>query len=280
MSPAVKRSAAGGTGSHARIPTLQKMAHLLSAFTPARPKWKLLELSRELGWDGATTHRFLKALVDTGMLECDEELNYRVGMLPLKLAAVSGSAEPGRQELLDRIGRIAEVTGLTTQLGVLDGDSVVILASQESTAAINAAASLGDRLPLHATAAGKAILSQLSDDEIRAILPERLAAHAEHTITDLEVLVRQVREVRESGLAHVDGELSLGLYAMAVPIPPRMFGSQVAALTCAGLTRALVPEKWDIAEKTLTAQAAALAASAARRGQASAFAVPEREATR
>lgn len=245
-------------GQRARIPTLRKMVDLLQAFTPATPHWKLRDLARELGWDTATTHRFLKALVDIGMLDADAELTYRIGPLPLQLAAVSTSSEPGWSELMLRIAEIAERTRLTTQISILAGDRVAIVASQESRDALKAAASLGERLPLHATAGGKAILAQLSHDEVRALLPERMPAYTEQTIVDREELIRQLAEVRETGMARADSELSQGLYAVGVPIPAGALGTAKAALVCAGLSRAFVPDQWDEAEQTLADQAAAL----------------------
>lgn len=241
----------GKKSTRIRVPTLRKMGVVLNAFTPDRPTWKLLELSRELGWDGATTHRFLKALVEIGMLECADGVTYQIGVLPLKLAAVSSSTQPEQQAVLRRMIQITAETGLTTQIGVLDGESVAIIASEESRDVLKAAARLGERLPLHATAVGKAILSQLSDAEVLERLPETLEAYTERTITDRAVLLDQIRAVRERGMARVESELSVGLDALAVPISRSWFGSNVAALTCAGLSRNLAPAQWKLAEATL-----------------------------
>lgn len=246
-------------GQRARIPTLHKMVDLLQAFTPATPQWKLRDLAAELDWDTATTHRFLKALVDIGMLDADADLTYRIGPLPLQLAAVSTSAEPGWADLMRRIAGIAEATRLTTQVGLLAGDRVAIIASQESRGALKAAASLGERLPLHATAGGKAILAQLADDEVRELLPERLPAFTDNTVVDREELIVQLADVRTTGMARADSEFSQGLYAVGVAIPTGALGG-TAALVCAGLSRTFVPEQWDQAERILADQATALGA--------------------
>lgn len=156
-----RAAVASRNGSHARIPTVHKLAQLLEVFTPAQPRWRLADLARELGWDGATTHRFARALADISMIDLDEDGNYTVGVLPQRLAAVAAGSEPGRHDLLQRLAEIAEQTELTTQVGLLDRGEAVVVASQEGRGALNAAASLGERLPLHATAMGKAMLVQL-----------------------------------------------------------------------------------------------------------------------
>lgn len=234
-----------------RVPTVHKLGRLLDAFTPERPRWRLAELSRDLEWDLATTHRFAKALVDIGMLGCDEEGVYEIGSLPLRLAAVSTSIGRGWTELLHCIGQVAGTTSLTTQVGVLDGGHVAIVASEEGRGEINAAARTGARLPLHATALGKAILSQLTPDEVDAVLPDRLEAFTERTITGRDRLLAEVEVGREQGLWRVQSELSNGLDAVAVPIPRPWFGARPAAVACAGLTRELVPDRWELAEAAL-----------------------------
>lgn len=234
-----------------RVPTVHKLGRFLDAFTPQRPRWRLAELSRELDWDLATTHRFAKVLVDIGMLGCDEQGVYEIGSLPLRLAAVSTSVDGGWTDLLHAIVEIAGRTALTTQIGVLDGRYAAIVASEEGRGDINAAARTGERLPLHATAAGKAILSQLTPDEVAAVLPERLEAFTEHTITDHDRLLDDVEAGREAGVWRVHSELSPGLDAVAVPVRRPSFGARPVALTCAGLSRELMPDRWDLAEATL-----------------------------
>jgi DNA-binding IclR family transcriptional regulator len=236
-----------------RVPTIHKIGELLAVFTPARSQWKLQDLARQLEWDVATTHRFLKALVDIRLLDYHDE-TYSIGLLPLELASVSVTTAPRRRQLLERIQQISEESGLTVQIGVLERDAVAIVASHESRGALRAAAMLGERLPLHATAVGKAILTQLSDAEIEELLPSKLPAFTDRTITERTRLLDELRAGRESGMTHADGELSEGLYALAIPIPWGYFASQVAGLTCAGVSREIVPEQWETAAGALRQQ--------------------------
>ncbi|HZO95971.1 MAG TPA: IclR family transcriptional regulator C-terminal domain-containing protein [Gaiellaceae bacterium] len=255
-------SPTGGTTMKPRVPTVHRIGQLLSVFTVARPAWRLHELARALDWDMATTHRLAKALVDISVLDFDDDGVYRIGLLPVELAAISVSGDPRRRELLRRIEEIGEESRLTTQIGVLERDAVAIVASHESHSALRAAAMLGERLPLHATAVGKAILTQLDLAQVRRLLPARLPSFAARTITDRSELLEEVAKAREEGIAYADSELSDGLYAMAIPIPGRYGGTQPAGLTCAGISRDLAPEQWSVAERALRKQAAEFRRSA------------------
>src|SRR5262249_15068062 len=155
----------------------------LNAFSPERPLWPLGDLARHLGWDKATTHRFVTKLVELSFLERDQDGNYGHGTFALELSARALGASPVPPRLTPGVGEGAAGAGLTTQVGSLDGSQVVITLSEEGTMLVNAAARLGARLPVHATAIGKVILAQLDDDEIRGILTEALEPHTDHTIT-------------------------------------------------------------------------------------------------
>jgi DNA-binding IclR family transcriptional regulator len=215
------------------LTTLDKLVELLDAFSPERPAWPLNDLARHLGWDKATTYRFVTKLVELSFLERDKDGNYGHGTFALELWARSLGASPVRQRLTRAMGEIAARTGLTTQVGFLDGSQVVITLSEEGTMLVNAAARLGARVPVHATALGKVILAQLADDEIGGLLAEELEPHTNQTITTRTLLLEEVAAVRDTGVAHAWSELAEGLDAVAVPLPRSVLGA-VAGIGCAG----------------------------------------------
>lgn len=246
--------AAASAPVRARVPTLHKTAELCGLFTTARPRWRLQEICAELGWDPATAHRFLKALVEVRMLAVDADGGYTVGLLPVEMASVYLAGEPRRRAFVQRCEEIATRTGLTCQLGILDDAYVVIVASHEGASVLRAAAMLGERLPVHATAGGKAILSQLDDAAIEALLPERLERLTADTLGSRTALIEQVREVRAGGLARASGELAPAFHAIGVPLPAGCFDGRPAALMCSG--PAGEPGQWQLAEQLLRETAA------------------------
>lgn len=77
------------------------------------------------------------------------------------------------------------------------------------------------RLPAHSTSLGKALLATHTDEQVRKMLPETLAALTEHTITDREKLIEELHQVREQGFAVDREENTLGLRCFGVAIPYR-----------------------------------------------------------
>ena len=241
----------GSSPARLRLATLDRMAELLRVFVPDRPAWRLNELAEALEWDKATTLRFLGKLVELGFLEREED-TYRLGRLLGELGALYLGASPGRQRLVRAIERAHARTGLTTQVGVLDGAELVIVLSEEGTTLVKVAASLGARLPLHASAIGKAILAQVDDATFAALVPEHPAVLTPHTIGRRSDLRAEVDAARARGLTHAASELADGLEAYAVPIPASIFGAP-AALGCAGPTAAVQAARDDVQAALLEA---------------------------
>jgi DNA-binding IclR family transcriptional regulator len=111
---------------------------------------------------------------------------------------------------------LADVHQLNTFLGIIEGNTVVYLLTMQSSGPITVRSVPGTRAPLHSTAIAKAILTDLSDDEILKVLgPGPLEAVTPHTKTDPLAILKDIHEVRRKGYAisdeeYVDGVLTIG----------------------------------------------------------------------
>lgn len=247
----------GSGKARPRVQTIEKVGELLGQFAPGEPSPRLTDLAEALGWDLATTHRIVGALVDIRLLARDED-RYSLGPFTAELAAVYASQTPRRRRLAELVAEITRASGLTTQLGVLTAGRVQIVESCESTAPIKATAMLGMQLPLHASAAGKAILAGLDDDELADLIPAELERFTAQTLTSRDALRAELRTVRETGLARVNQEFATGLCAVAVRVPTHP-GEQPSAITCVGPSPLIDPAPWTRAEALLSDAATRLA---------------------
>jgi DNA-binding IclR family transcriptional regulator len=238
--------------SRPRVPTLLKAAELLALFTSERPTWRLAEATSALDWDKATTFRMLEGLVAINLLERTDDGEYELGRVAAELGAVYLGTNPRRGQLVAEVKRIAEGTTLTTQIGILDGSEVAIVVSEEGRSYVNATAMLGQRLPIHATATGKALLARMDDAEIAKLLPAEFQAFTPRTITTRDKLMAEIKKIRRGELAQADGELAEGLSSIAIALDEAYFGRNLGALACAGPSFDAVPSAWDVARETLT----------------------------
>lgn len=108
----------------------------------------------------------------------------------------------------------------TTNIGFLDGTSIVYLVVAESPHRMRVASRVGERGYIHSTALGKALCSQLPESRVRSILARSgMPAITENTITDQDLYLEELEKVRSQGYAVDDAEDQLGGLCVAVVIP-------------------------------------------------------------
>jgi DNA-binding IclR family transcriptional regulator len=195
------------------------------------------QLAVETGVPRPTTFRILLSLVHTGLLARDGgtfKLGWRTAQLG-RLADPYRDILPRVQVILDSLAadvnesvEFVMFTSPTTQETIAQASSTRLLAPSQQY--------VGRSFPLHATATGKLLLSNLDDDQIRALLPGRLEVMTPVTITDREALLAELDKTRAQGFAALDGELEEGLFVVAVPVRNGE-GKLISGLSVSGLSQ-------------------------------------------
>lgn len=190
----------------------------------------LARLSKETGMNKATALRYLSVLESRGIVERRPE-GWSLGLALFEL----GSRVPIRALIVEKVRpileRLARESGESCNLACLAGDSAIYLDRTESNHSLRMRVSPGDRLPLYCTGVGKAILSQLSEDHIRALLgPGPLPKFNEATLTEPEDVVREALRTRNLGYSvdHEEYEVGLTCYAMPLHLPGSDFAGAIS----------------------------------------------------
>jgi len=178
----------------------------------------LARLSRDTGMNKATALRYLAVLESRGVAE-RRGSGWSLGLALYEL----GTRVPVRSLVVERVRpfleRLARETGETANLGCLAGGSAVYLDRAEADRSLRMRSVPGDRMPLYCTGMGKAILSQLPEDRIRAILgPGPLPRINDRTMTDPEEVLKDAMKSRDAGYGMDKEEYETGLTCMALPI--------------------------------------------------------------
>lgn len=134
----------------------------------------------------------------------------------------------GSQPILDR-GR--DELNESLSLAVLEGDAALFIARAEAEHIISTGVRIGARLPAYCSATGRVLLSQLNDDEVRALIGKKtFPQRTPKTLTKPAAILREIEKVRDDGFAVSDEELELGMRSLAVPVRDAA-GHLVAALS-------------------------------------------------
>lgn len=215
---------------------LSKAFDLLRAFNPHERVMTLSELSRASGLPKSTVHRLLARLVELGAVE-HHRSGYKIGLGLLQLGA-STPAGYMRDLAMPYLTKLHQWSGHTVCMAVLRQYDVVYLEKLAVNDSPSSIATVGARLPAHCTAIGKALLAHENLDDLRDFLPNPLPTMTLNSITDVEILIEQLRQVRAEGVARESEEAQLGLACLAAPIC--MNGFAVGAIS-AGFPASMAP---------------------------------------
>ena len=201
----------------ANTQSVARVLDVLEVVAAAGGELALGEIATAADLPVPTIHRLVRTLVDRGYMRQLPSRRYALGSRLIPLGEVAGAAlgtwaRPVLAGLVDRLGESAN-------LAVLDGDRVTYIGQVPSRHAMRVYAEVGLRVSPHCTGAGKALLSQLTNDEVRALLERAgMPAQTPHTITDPETFVEQLDTVRRLGYAIDEGEHAIGVHCVAVPV--------------------------------------------------------------
>jgi IclR family acetate operon transcriptional repressor len=203
---------------------------------------KLAELPALLGASRATAFRVLRTLQERGYVEhVREEHSYRLGPGAAILGAHSQAssvirmAEPAMADLRD-------LSGETVNLALFRGGRLVYVAIVEGIHAIRMSGSVGEEVPLHSTALGKAMLGALPLESARAMLgTEPYRAYTSRTATTWEQISQMLGAIKERGYAVDLEEMDFGAACVGAAIVDR-YGHPVGGLSVSGLA-ARFPEE-------------------------------------
>ncbi len=123
----------------------------------------------------------------------------------------------------------------TAHLSVLDSDyNVVFIDKEAPSTAMQMSSRRGAKLPAYCVAMGKALLAGIKESELKRVLGSlELKKRTENTITDPDLLMKELKKVKEQGYATDAEESEIGLVCYAAPIID-IHHNTVAAISISG----------------------------------------------
>ncbi len=196
--------------------TVLKAFDLLALFSQ-RPLLGAGEAARLLGAPRASTHRLLVTLRQAGVLEANEEGQYRLGLRLFEL----GSYAPLRRRLHDEcsqpLERLSAQVALPTVLAARDGTDLLCLEKVYHRQA-DMPTRVGQRAPLHDTAAGKVLLAHAPRSIVERYLGQPVERFTPHTIVEPRRLLMELERIRARGVAWEREESCLGVASVATGV--------------------------------------------------------------
>ena len=220
-------------------------ALLLLLLFREQPRVRLTDACKYLGVAHSTAHRLLAMLAHHGFVQQEPVTRaYIAGPALVEVGlAVVGSLNV-REQARPVMEELAAELGETVHLGVLEGKQVRYVDAVESERALRVVARTGTLVPAHCTSLGKALLAQMTDEQVVKLYPtsaEPFAARTERSITTQAKLLKEVSRARARGYAVNSGETEDDVGSVAVAF--RDFAGRPAAIAVAAPTSRLSAQR-------------------------------------
>ena len=206
---------------------------------------RVIDVANAFGMARSNAHRTLQTLVECGWAVQDADTSaYRPSLRLFELGAMVSEAADIGALLRPNLAALAQASGETIHLAVLDGPEIVYLDKFDSPLPVAAYSRIGGRAAAYCVASGKALLAAAAPDA--AALHERLGTLAAHTRNSGENSTRNT----------IDNTISINRFA-AMPTRAVRIGVSAEMSTAAVSTRLSdcifpYPQKTETKEQDLS----------------------------
>ncbi|MBS1695986.1 MAG: IclR family transcriptional regulator [Actinobacteria bacterium] len=200
------------------VQSVERVFELLEIMASAGGSLALGELASRADLPQPTIHRLVRTLLTMGYVRQLPNRHYALGPKLIRLGEsaaqlIGAWSRPHLAELVERIGE-------TANMAVLDNDMAVYVAQVPSPHSMRMFTEVGRRVYPHCTGVGKALLMQLPDEAITALVRRTgMPVSTENSLTTPEELLRDIELCRSRGYAVDEGEQEVGVRCFAVPVP-------------------------------------------------------------
>lgn len=196
---------------------------LFATFAEAGRPLSLGEVAARLKAPKSSCYELLQTLIHLGYIHAiDEGRSYYPSRRLYEVAEQINRFNPIKERIQNELKALRNLLGETVFICRLQGTKVVYMEVYEGTHAIRYTAQVGNLKPVHASAAGKALLDSLDEEGRDKLFAEMsLARHSDNTITERQALETNLAQCREKGIYTTCGEDLPDVMDMAYPVRVR-----------------------------------------------------------
>ncbi len=202
------------------VQVIERMMSLIDALARERDPVSLKHLSLSTGLHPSTAHRILNDMVIARFVDRTEPGQYRLGMRLLELGNIVRSRISVREAALEPMRALHKSTGQTVNLSVRQGDEIIYVErAYNEFSGVQVVRAIGGRAPLHLTSVGKLFLATDDPRQVRSYaMRTGLVGHTRSSITQLDRLEQELKQVRQRGYSRDNEELEVGVRCIAAAI--------------------------------------------------------------
>ncbi len=221
----------------------------------------LTDLARNTSLALSTVSRLIGSLEELGAVQRDDASGlYSIGLEIAELAASIDSGSSLSARVAADLEALTLATGETAGISVPTGFEMHYLAQSASEQPIQVEDWKGQRVAMHLVSSGLVTLAFWPADAVDNYLERTLEAPTPSSVSDPDVIRKQLDDVREAGFAWTHETLIPGLNSVAAPLVNNN-GELIAAIHIHGPAYRFPGKTTAKIEKAILATAAEISAS-------------------
>ena len=202
------------------VPPVERAIILLRYIGEGNRARNLSIVARDLKINRTTLIRLIHTLLAQRMIEeIGEGSGFRLGAGLVSLGAQAIQGRDIVQVCRPILVQLCQETGMSAHLGVLDGRDVIYLGREAPNSHLVSNVRAGSRLMAQASSIGRAILSELPEQQLRQLFSgEQLQQATPKTPATLDEIVEQAQVDQAAGFSWSQGNFESGIGSCAAVI--------------------------------------------------------------
>jgi DNA-binding IclR family transcriptional regulator len=203
------------------VPAVERALNILESLGTHGTSMTLKEIAATLDIPAVSTFRIVKYLCSRGYLKEEPHLpgQYNLGMQLLYIAHQLHRNSDLRVAAILSMRKLAEVTGQTSQLAILQDYGVMYVEQATPLKPVNIIAQLRTQIPVNVSASGKVLIAYLQPEEQNEYLKKiEFVCQTKRSITNPAEFGKELLKVRQLGFAVDNEEYARGIGCLAAPI--------------------------------------------------------------
>lgn len=198
-------------------PAVDYALQIIDILASSNSKLGISEISRRSGINKNAVSRVLGALTEFNwaVRERDE---YSLTLTPFRITSQALMRTSVYNISFPVLRKLWENTGDSCYLGIIKDNKVLYIQHLASVHDISVAGRVGGMYSMHCSAAGKVLLAYSSAEYQNEYCNTMLEPKTLHTITNKDELLRQLDEIKKTGVACDNEEGSYGILCVAAPV--------------------------------------------------------------
>lgn len=216
------------------VQSIERALDIIEAVAVEQEGLGLTEIADRVELHKSTVYRIIATLVKRGYLDKNHDGEYKVGLKLIEAVSCYINSLELQTEARPYVAQITAHLGLTSHLGVLDGDKVVYIEKMDVVSTVKMYSQIGLRMHAYCSSLGKCLLANYSKEQLNAIMADcGFIKFTPNTISGIDKLHQEIAKVRQQGWAMDNEEYEIGHRCIGAPIYDYR-GDIIAAISASG----------------------------------------------